>query len=71
MRINVSQQLKASIGSIRNYEVSEIVNVAGGKSMVQGEVKLMRTNRAFWLRAHYTLRLKLPAAAVWVCLVVL
>ncbi len=46
MRINVSQQLKASIGSIRNYEVSEIVNVAGGKSMVQGEVKLMRTNRS-------------------------
>jgi len=46
MRINVSHQLKASIGSIRNYEVSEIVNVAGGKSMVQGEVGLMRTNRS-------------------------
>jgi len=46
MRINVSQQLKASIGSIRNYEVSGIVNVAGGKSMVQGEVKLMRTDRS-------------------------
>jgi len=46
MRINVSQQLKASIGSIRNYEVSEIVNIAGGKSMVQGEVKLMRTDRS-------------------------
>ena len=45
MRINVSQQLKASIGSIRNYKVSEIVNVAGGKSMVQGEVGLMRTDR--------------------------
>jgi len=46
MRINVSQQLKTSIGSIRNYEVSEVVNVAGGKRMVQGEVKLMRTNRS-------------------------
>ena len=46
MRINVSQQLKASIGSIRNYGVSGIVNVAGGKSMVQGEVKLMRTDRS-------------------------
>ena len=46
MQINVSHQLKASIGSIRNYEVSGIVNVAGGKSMVQGEVKLMRTDRS-------------------------
>ncbi|MBA7475830.1 hypothetical protein ES707_11204 [subsurface metagenome] len=45
MRINVSQQLKASMGSIRKYEVSEIVNVAGGKSMVEGEVGLMRTDR--------------------------
>ena len=46
MRINVSQQLKASIGSIRNYEVSETVNVASGKSMVQGEVGLIRTDRS-------------------------
>lgn len=45
MRINVSQQLKASIGSIRKYEVREIVNVANGKSMAQGEVGLMRIDR--------------------------
>ena len=45
MRTNVSQQLKTSIGTIRNYEVSEIVDVAGGKSMVQGEVGLIRTDR--------------------------
>jgi len=46
MRINVSQQLKASIGSIRNYEVSGIVDITGGGSMVQGEVRLMRTDRS-------------------------
>ena len=46
MRINVSLQLKASIGSIQNYEVRGIVDVAGGKSMVHGEVRLMRTNRS-------------------------
>ena len=45
MQINVSQQLKASIGSIRDYEVNEIVDIAGGNSMVQGKVKLMRTDR--------------------------
>ncbi len=46
MQINVSQQLKASIGSIRNYEVSEVIDIAGSNSMVQGEVRLMRTDRA-------------------------
>ena len=46
MWINVSQQLKTSIGSIRNYEISEIVNIASGKSMVQGEVELIRTDRS-------------------------
>ena len=46
MWINVSQQLKTSIGTIRNYEVSEIVNIASGKSMVQGEVGLIRTDRS-------------------------
>jgi len=50
MWINVSQQLKASIGSIRKYEVSEIVNLASGQSMVQGEVELMRTDRSILVR---------------------
>jgi len=45
MRINVSQQLKSSIGSVRKYEVSEIVNVADGGSMVKGEIELLRTDR--------------------------
>ena len=47
MRINVSQQLKAPIGSIRDYELSEIIDIAGDGSanLVQGEVRLMRTDR--------------------------
>lgn len=52
MRINVSQQLKASMGSIREYEVSEIVNLASGPSMVQGEVGLMRTDRGILVRGR-------------------
>ena len=51
MQINVSQQLKAPIGSRRNYEVSEIVNIAGGNSMVQGEVRLIRTDRGILAKA--------------------
>ena len=50
MQINVSQQLKESIGSIRNYKLSEIVDITGGNSMVQGEVRLMRTDRGILVK---------------------
>jgi len=50
MQINVSQQLKASIGSRRSYEVSEVINVAGGNSMVQGKVGLTRTDRSILVK---------------------
>ena len=46
MRINVSQQLKSSIGAVRKYKVSEIVSVADGRSMVKGEIELVRTDRS-------------------------
>jgi len=52
MRINVSQQLKAPMGSIRNYGVSEIVTLASGRSMVQGEIGLMRTDRGILVRGR-------------------
>jgi len=47
MQLNVSQQLKAPMGSIQNYEISGMVDIAGdgGGSLVQGEVRLMRTDR--------------------------
>lgn len=52
MRINVAQQLKAPIGSVRDYEVSEEVNFAGGSHQVQGEVRLIRTNRGILVRGR-------------------
>ncbi len=45
MQINVSQQLKEPIGSTRNYTVDEITDIAGNNSVVQGEVRLLRTDR--------------------------
>jgi len=50
MQINVSQQLKASIGSIRNYDVDEAVDIAGSASRVQGKVKLIRTHRSILVK---------------------
>ena len=45
MKINVSQQLKAPIGARRSYQVSDIVNIAGSNVLVQGEVRLTRTEQ--------------------------
>lgn len=47
MEINVSQQLKENIGTIREYEVSEFNDILGNgsSSPVEGSVKLIRTNR--------------------------
>jgi len=45
MEINVSQQLKEPIGSVRDYELSESVDFAGGSSIVEGRVRLVRTDR--------------------------
>ena len=50
MQINVSQQLKASIGSIRDYEISEIIDVDGITSTAQGEAKLIRTDRGILVK---------------------
>jgi len=47
MQINVAQMLKSPIGSTRNYRMKKVIDVVGdGKgSTVQGEIKLMRTDR--------------------------
>ena len=52
MQINVSQLLKEAIGSVRNYEVSETVDITGDGtgSMVKGEVRLMHTNRGILVK---------------------
>jgi len=50
MQLNVSQLLKDSIGSIRNYEESETVDITGGGSMVEGKVRLTRTDRGILVK---------------------
>ena len=52
MQINVSQQLKSSIGSIREYEVNGIIDITdkGNSTQVQGRVNLMRTDRGILVK---------------------
>ena len=60
MEINVSQQLKASIGNIHEYEVDELTDILGigVSTRVEGTVKLTRTNRGILVQG--TLRTNVP-----------
>jgi len=50
VEINVSQLLKENIGSIRDYEVDTSIDIEGKDSTVQGEIRLMRTDRGILAR---------------------
>jgi len=52
MQINVAQQLKGAIGSVRDYEVSGIIDVSGDGNAVpvQGKVYLTRTDRGILVK---------------------
>jgi uncharacterized protein len=47
MEINVSQQLKASIGTLREYDICDELDISGSgkKNLIRGTVTLTRTNR--------------------------
>jgi uncharacterized protein len=45
MQINVSQLLKSLIGSTREYEVDEAIEIGGRERRAQGRLKLTRTDR--------------------------
>ena len=52
IQMNVSGLLKSALGSKLDYLVSDIVNISGGDSPVQGEVWLTRTDRGILVRAR-------------------
>lgn len=59
MQINVSQQLKSNIGTIRNYEVDTIVDIDDAKVEFTGSVRLMKTDRGILLRGTFATSLSL------------
>jgi uncharacterized protein len=52
MQINVAQLLRESIGSVRDHEIDQVMDIIGeGVSRpVQGRVRLMRTNRSLLVK---------------------
>ena len=59
MQINVSQQLKSNIGTIRNYEVDTIVDIDDAKVEFTGSVRLMKTDRGILLKGTFNTNLSL------------
>ena len=55
MKINAAQQLKATIGTTRNYKVDDI---AGNGNPVRGEAKLTRTNQGILVKAMLHTRIE-------------
>ena len=64
MQINVSQLLKEPIGSSRNYEVSETIDVTGdgGGRKVDGEVSLLRTHRGILVKGGLQTKVELTCS---------
>jgi len=50
VQINVAQLLKEPVGAMRNYQVDEVVDIAGNARPVRGEVRLVRTDRSILVR---------------------
>jgi uncharacterized protein len=61
VEINVSQQLKSSIGTEREYNLDDFIDIlgVGVGSRVQGKVKLIRTNRGMLVKG--AVGTKIPA----------
>jgi uncharacterized protein len=50
--VNVAQQLKEPIGSVREYDIDGLVEISGKESLVNGHVKLIRTDRGILVEAR-------------------
>ena len=64
MQINVSQLLKEPVGSERDYQVSDTVDLMdnGSSSMVQCNVRLTRTNRSILVKGKFDTEVELTCA---------
>ncbi|UCG55296.1 MAG: DUF177 domain-containing protein [Dehalococcoidia bacterium] len=64
IQINVSQLLKEPIGSERKYRISDCVSIMekGSRNIVNGNLKLTRTNRSILVRARFNTTLELACA---------
>jgi uncharacterized protein len=60
MEVNVSQQLKSPIGTVREYDVNEMSDILGTgvRTLIEGKVKFTKTHRGILVQG--TLRGIIP-----------
>ena len=52
MQINVAQQLKSPIGSVRDYELRAYIDIAGGPRLVEGSALFTRVDRGILVQCN-------------------
>lgn len=62
MQISVSGLLKSSLGSKLDCQVSDLVNITGSDSPVEGEVWLTRTDRGILLKARLNTKVEVTCS---------
>jgi uncharacterized protein len=60
LQISVSQQLKDPIGSVRDYDINDVIDVAGSNGQAEGKVTLTRTDRG--ILVHSIMRMEIELA---------
>lgn len=72
MQINVSQLLKEPVGSERDYQINDTLDIMDNdsSSMVQGNIRLTRTDRSILVKGNFNTTVELACARcldVFVC----
>ena len=64
MQINVSQLLQEPIGALRDYKISEVVDIIGDGegSLVEGDCRLLRTQRSILATCSLSTNVKLTCS---------
>lgn len=62
LAVNVAQQLKESIGSVREYDVDGLVEIGGEENAVSGHVKMTRTDRGILVEARLDSEIKITCS---------
>ena len=62
LQINVSQQLRDPIGSVREYDVDDIVDITGAEGRAVGKVTLTRTDRGILVSSTVRMEIELTCS---------
>jgi uncharacterized protein len=62
LQINVSQLLKDPIGSIREYDVNDVIDITGTEGRTEGKVTLTRTDRGILVNGMVRMEVELTCS---------